>query len=75
MKKISRAEKAVKESENKIEKMEARLKELDNILCHPENASDMTIITEYTSTKRALDEEVEKWETLSMQLEEMKSEK
>src|SRR5574344_1601820 len=30
MKKISRAEKAVKESENKIEKMEARLKELDN---------------------------------------------
>ena len=75
MKKISRAEKAVKESENKIEKMEARLKELDNILCHPENASDMTIITEYTSTKRALDEEVEKWETLSMQPEEMKSEK
>lgn len=75
MKKITRAEKAVKESENKIEKMEARLKELDNILCHPENASDMTIITEYTSTKRALDEEVEKWETLSMQLEEMKSEK
>ena len=75
MKKISRAEKAVKESENKIEKMEARLKELDNILCHPENASDMTIITEYTSTKKALDEEVEKWETLSMQLEEMKSEK
>ena len=75
MKKISRAEKAVKESENKIEKMEARLKELDNILCHPENASDMTIITEYTSTKRALDEEVEKWETLSMQLEEIKSEK
>ena len=75
MKKISRAEKAVKESENKIEKMEARLKELDNILCRPENASDMTIITEYTSTKRALDEEVEKWETLSMKLEEMKSEK
>lgn len=74
MKKVSRAEKAVKESENKIEKMEARLKELDEILCKPENASDMTLITEYTSTKKALDEEVEKWETLSMQLEEMKSE-
>ena len=74
MKKVSRAEKAVKESENKIEKMEARLKELDEILCKPENASDMKLITEYTSTKKALDEEVEKWETLSMQLEEMKSE-
>ena len=75
MKKVSRAEKAVKESENKIEKMEARLKELDEILCKPENASDMKLITEYTSTKKALDEEVEKWETLSMKLEEMKSEK
>ena len=75
MKKVSRAEKSVKESENKIEKMEARLKELDEILCKPENASDMKLITEYTSTKKALDEEVEKWETLSMQLEEMKSEK
>ena len=74
MKKVSRAEKAVKESENKIEKMEARLKELDDILCQPENASDMTLITEYTSTKRALDEEVERWETLSMQLEELKNE-
>ena len=74
MKKISRAEKAVKESENKIEKMEARLKELDEILCDPKNASDMTLITEYTSTKKALDEEVEKWEELSMKLEEMKNE-
>ena len=74
MKKVSRAEKAVKESENKIEKMEARLKELDEILCKPENASDMTLITEYTSTKKALDEEVEKWETLSLRLEEIKNE-
>ena len=74
MKKISRAEKAVKESENKIEKMEARLKELDEILCDPKNASDMTLITEYTSTKKALDEEVEKWEELAMILEEVKNE-
>lgn len=73
MKKVSRAEKAVKDSEAKIEKMEARLKELDQILCQPEYASDMTLITEYTSTKRALDEEVEKWETLVMQLEEIKN--
>ena len=74
MKKISRVEKAVKESENKIEKMEARLKELDDSLCDPKNASDMTLITEYTSTKKALDAEVEKWEELSMKLEEMKNE-
>ena len=69
MKKISRLEKAVKESERKIGQMEDRLKELDEILCQPENASDMKLITEYTSTKKALDEEVEKWEENSIMLE------
>ena len=68
---ITKAEKAVKESERKIEQMEKRLKELDEILSKPENASDMTIVTEYTSTKKALDEEVEKWEEACMKLEEL----
>jgi ATP-binding cassette subfamily F protein 3 len=70
-KRRNRAEKAVKESEAKIEKMEQRLKELDELLMKPENASDMVLVTEYTSTKQALDEEVERWETLSEQLEEI----
>ena len=60
----------MKESEAKIEKMEQRLKELDELLMQPENASDMVLVTEYTSIKSALDEEVERWETLSEQLEE-----
>ena len=71
-KRIRKAENAVKESEKKIESMEQRLKELDNILCEPENASNMELITEYTSTKKALDEEVDKWEKLSEQLENIK---
>ena len=29
----------------------------------------MTLVTEYTSTKRSLDEEVERWEKLSEELE------
>ena len=68
-KRKNRADKAVKESEQKIEKMEQRLKELDELLMIPENASDMTLVTEYTSTKRCLDEEVERWEKLSEELE------
>ena len=68
---INKADKAVKESERKIEQMEKRLKELDEILSKPENASDMTIVTEYTYTKKALDEEVEKWEEACMKLEEL----
>jgi len=59
----------VKESETKIEKMEARLKELDDLLMMPENASDMVLVTEYTQTKQALDEEMERWERLSEELE------
>ena len=49
--------------------METRLKELDQLLCDPKNASDMMLVTEYTDTKRALDEEVERWEQLSEVLE------
>ena len=71
-KKIRKAEKAVKDSENKIESMEKRLKELDAILCTPEGASNMELITEYTSTKKVLDEEEERWETLSEELEDLK---
>ena len=68
-KRKNRAEKAVKELEAKIEKMETRLKELDELLMQPENASDMVLVTEYTQTKQALDEEVERWEKLSEELE------
>jgi ATP-binding cassette subfamily F protein 3 len=49
--------------------MENRLKELDELLMVPENAADMMLVTEYTTTKRALDEEVERWERLSGELE------
>ena len=69
---IARAEKSVKESEKKIEQMEARLQELDELLMQPENAADMTLVTEYTTTKRALDEEMERWGELSEKLEELR---
>ena len=68
-KRIRKAEKAVEESERKISNMERRLKELDELLMKPENASNMEFVTEYTSTKKALDEEVERWERLSEKLE------
>ena len=67
-KRIRRIEKAVKESEYKIEKMETRLKELDDLLMLPENASDMTLVMEYTSTKKCLDEEMDRWEKLNEEL-------
>ena len=35
----------------------------------PENAANMTLVTEYTDTKRDMDEEVERWEKASETLE------
>jgi ATP-binding cassette subfamily F protein 3 len=68
-KRKNRLEKAVKQHEAKIEQLEQRLKELDELLMLPENASDMTMVTEYTDIKRDLDEEVERWEKASEELE------
>ena len=70
-KQLRRAEKAVEQSERKISDMEQRLKELDELLMKPENASNMEFVTEYTDTKKALDKEVERWERLSEELEEL----
>ena len=66
-----KAERAVEESERKIGDMERRLKELDALLMEPANAADMTLVTEYTTTKQALDQEVERWEQLSEELEKL----
>ena len=68
-KKIRKAERAVAESEEKISKMEARIKELDTLLCNPDHASDMVLITEYTDIKKAIEEEEKRWEKLSEELE------
>ncbi len=70
-KRLRKLEKEVKASEAKIEEMEQRLKQLDATLCTPEGASDMQLVSEYTSTKRALDDEVTRWEQLAELLEEM----
>lgn len=71
MKKITKAEKAVKECESKIAAMEKRIAELNDLLMNPANASDMTLVSEYTSTQRALDAENERWMEHSEELEKL----
>ena len=71
MKKITKAEKAVKECESKIAVMEKRIAELNDLLMNPANASDMTLVSEYTSTQRALDAENEQWMERSEELEKL----
>ncbi|MBF1561431.1 ABC-F family ATP-binding cassette domain-containing protein [Segatella salivae] len=72
-KKLNKAEKAVTECENRIAKMEQRIKELDALLADSKNASNMELVTEYTTIKQNLDEENEQWFTLSESLSELKN--
>ena len=72
-KKLNKAEKAVTECENRIAKMEQRIKELDALLADSKNASNMELVTEYTTIKQHLDEENEQWFTLSESLSELKN--
>ena len=51
--------------------MEKRIGELNVLLSDVDNASDMTLVSEYTSVQRALDSENEKWMELSETLEEL----
>ena len=60
--KISKYEHYVKEREAAVEKLEARLKELDEELMKPENAANMELVTLYTDVKFELDCEVDRWE-------------
>ena len=70
-KKIRKAEKAVQECEKRIASLEKRKKEIDEMLMKPENATNMELVTEYTSLMKKLEEENDNWMTLSEALEEL----
>lgn len=59
----------ITDCETKIAKMEQRIQQLNEILSQPENASNMELVTEYTSTQKALDKENERWMELNEEME------
>lgn len=67
--KLRKLKRDIEECETKIAKMEKRMTELNALLSQPENASDMELVTEYTTTQRALDKENERWMMLNEKLE------
>lgn len=73
-KKIRKIEKAIKESEAKIENLENKLKVLSEKMCTPEGASDMNLISEYTSVNKQLSAEEDIWTNLSEELDEQQKE-
>ncbi|MES4920426.1 ABC-F family ATP-binding cassette domain-containing protein [Hoylesella timonensis] len=69
--KLRKLKRDIEESETKIAKMEKRITELNAMLSQPENASDMELVTEYTTTQRALDKENERWMELNEKMEKL----
>ena len=70
-KKIRKLEKRVADCEQKIEKLETEIGEVEADMATPEGASDMALYEKHQKLKKDLDQTVEEWETVSMELEEM----
>ena len=68
-----KAEKAVKDCEQLIEKLELEIAAVEEKMTSPEGTSDMQLINQYTDLKKKLDAAVEDWETASMELEELQN--
>ena len=72
-KKVRKLEKAVSACESEIENLEAQIAELEAQMATPEGAADMQLYEKHGALKKLLDETVERWETVSLELEEAKS--
>lgn len=69
-KKLRKLEKQVADCELKIEKIEVQIGEVEAVMATPEGASDMALYEQHQKLKKELDQVVEEWETVSMELEE-----
>ena len=58
--------------ENRIEKIESQIAELETQMATPEGASDMKLYEKHQQFKKELDAVVEEWEMVSLELDEMK---
>lgn len=71
-KKIRKMEKNVAGCEERINQLESQIAALEEKLSTPEGASDSTLYEQHGQLKKTLDEAVEEWETLSLELEDAK---
>ena len=73
-KKIRKMEKNIAECEERINQLETQIAALEEKLTTPEGAADVSLYEQHGQLKKTLDEAVEEWESLSIELEEVKSE-
>lgn len=68
-KKIRKIKRDIEQCEKDIANMEKRIDELNKLLSQPEHASNMQLVTEYTTIQQALTKQNDKWLELNQQLE------
>lgn len=73
-KKIRKMEKNIAGCEGRINQLETQIAALEEKLTTPEGAADVSLYEQHGQLKKTLDEAVEEWESLSIELEEVKSE-
>ena len=66
---IKKLEKTVAQCEEEINELEASIQMLEDKLATPEGAADTTLYEKHGNLKKQLDQAVEQWETLSLELE------
>ncbi|MCD8262914.1 MAG: ABC-F family ATP-binding cassette domain-containing protein [Tannerellaceae bacterium] len=72
---IKKTEKAIAEAENTVAQLEQNIVGLEAKLATPEGASDPSLYTEYSSLKNELSATMDRWTELTIELEELSSEK
>ncbi|MGL4851617.1 MAG: ABC-F family ATP-binding cassette domain-containing protein [Phocaeicola sp.] len=70
-KKLRKLEKEVEACEKQIEKIEEQVAAIEEQMTTPEGASDVSLYEKHGALKKELNAVVEKWEELSMEVEEM----
>jgi len=72
---ISKLERVVEKTEEKIALMESDIKEMDKILSSTDTIEDASVFTKYNDLRGILDKTMEEWEIQHEELEEWKSKK
>ena len=70
---LRKVEKEVKEKEEAISRIEATLQDLELQMSTPEGATDATLISQYASLQKELEQTMADWEAAASRLEEMQS--
>lgn len=75
-KQIRKVENVVKDSESKIENIEIEMEQISNILSDPEKMNDdQSLFSKYEDLKKKLEAEMENWEKLTEEVEELKQQR